>query len=517
MPFQWLKNKLQTSKICDIHFKNSQNRFWEMKNDFFRLTLTICFIAFMHTVVRAGEPEGYEIKVKLSEFTQDTIFLGYQMGDKTFIRDTAFLDKKTGFFTFKKPKKLEAGVYLIVTPPDNQYFQIMISPDEQHFSLATSTKDPYSAAKLKGSKDNDLFFDYMHFLSDKRKEAEAAGKLRPTKDSLESMKKLDALDKEVKSYQLNLVKKNPETVSATLIKSAIEIEMPPFNDVVDKDQKELARYYFYKQHFFDNYDLSNPALLRTPVLQQRLDMYLDRLTPQHPDSISESLDRIFMLMKSSKETFQYYFITYLNKYAKSQIVGFDAIYVHLAKTYIEKGFADGFIEKENREKILQNANKLEPILIGKKAPEIKVFKEDNSMISVSEVKSKYTILFFFAPDCGHCQKQSPFLVEFFKKAKEKNQDVKVLAVCTYLGPDKMPECWKYVKEKGFDEFINTVDPYLISRYKTLYNVETTPQIYVLDENKIIRSKGIEAKQLTEVMDFIIKEDAEKLKENIKKQ
>ena len=124
-------------------------------------------------------------------------------------------------------------------------------------------------------------------------------------------------------------------------------------------------------------------------------------------------------MMPAKETFQYYFVQFLNRYAKSNLVGFDAVYVHLAKKYIQTGMTDAFIEKENKEKILQNATKLEPILIGKKAPEIKTFKEDNTMISLSEIKAKYTVLFFYAPDCGHCQKQSPLLVEFYKKTKDR--------------------------------------------------------------------------------------------------
>jgi hypothetical protein len=72
-----------------------------------------------------------------------------------------------------------------------------------------------------------------------------------------------------------------------------------------------------------------------------------------------------------------------------------------------------------------------------------------------------------------------------------------------------------MKDKGFDDFINTIDPYMISRYKTLYNVETTPAVFVLDENKIIRSKNIEAKQLEEVIDFLMKEDAEKIQKSVK--
>ena len=489
-----------------------------MKNDLIKLLLTGLTIFTLHNTILArrvsGDNDGYEIKVKLTDYTSDTLYLGYQMGGQTYLSDTAFLDKKSGFFTFKKEKKLNSGVYLVVVATKDNYFQIMVNDREQHFSLITSTALPYYEATLKGSKDNELFYNYMKFLSDKRKDAEAAGALK-ARDSIAAMKKFDDLDKEVKAYQWDLAKKNPTTVSAILIKSAIEIEMPKFEEVKDAEKKQLAQYYYYKKHCFDNFELGNPALLRTPVLQQRVDYYIDKLTPQHPDSVYESCERILEAMKPAKETFQFYFVQFLNRYAKSNLVGFDAIYVHLAKKYIEPGITDEFIEKENKEKILQNANKLAPILIGKKAPEIKTFKEDNTMVSLSEIKAKYTVLFFFAPDCGHCQKQSPFLVEFYKKVKEKKWDVKVAAVCTYVGPDKMPECWKYMKEKGFDDFINTIDPYMISRYKTLYNVETTPALFVLDENKIIRSKNIEAKQLEEVIDFLMKEDAEKIQKEVK--
>ncbi len=487
-----------------------------MKNDWFRLLLTGIAIFIMRTTVLAHAPaEGYSIKIRITEFSKDTIYLGYHLGNQTFIRDTAVLDKKTGFFTFQKnDKKLEAGVYLVVTPPDNNYFQIMVPADEQHFSLTTSTLDFYGQAKFTGSKDNDLFYNYMKFLSKKRGEAEAAGELRK-RDSIAATKKLELLDKEVKAYQSDLIKNNPKSVSALLIKTAVEVETPLFPEITDKEKNEFARYVYYKEHFFDNFEMGNSAILRTPVLGQRIDTYLEKLTPQHPDSISESLDRVLDLLKPNKEAFQFYFVQYLNKYIKSNVVGFDAVHVHLTKKYIETGLTDDFIPKDNKVKLVDQANKLFPILIGKKAPEIKTFLEDNTTITVSEIKSKYTVLFFFAPDCGHCQKQSPFLVEFLKGAKAKNIDVKVLAVCTYAGPDKMPECWKYVKEKGFGDFINTVDPYMISRYKTLYNVETTPQVYVLDENKTIRSKNIEAKQLAEVLDHIIEEDNAKLKKEIK--
>lgn len=487
-----------------------------MKSDLTKLFLTGIFIILVRTLSLAHDinHEGYDIQVKLTDYKLDTLFLGYQLGNQTYIRDTAIVDKKSGFFNFKGEKKLPAGVYFLITRPDNNYFQFMVNENEQHISLTTNSADPYINAVLKGSKDNDVFFGYMKFLSEMRKEAEAAN-AQKAQDSIGAVKKLEALDKKVKAYQQNLILQHKGTVSATLIKTAAEVESPNLDKNLSKEERDNAMYFYYKEHWFDNFELGNPALLRTPVLHQRVEYYIEKMTPQHPDSIILSIDRILNLMKPSKESFQYYFIQYLNYYAKSKVVGYDAIYVHLAKKYIETGITDEFLEKDNRDKIVQNANKLYPILIGKKAPEIKTFKEDNTQIALSDVKSKYTVLFFFAPDCGHCQKQSPDLVAFLKKAKDRKIDVKILAVCTYLGTDKVPECWKYVKEKGFDGFINTVDPFLISRYKTLYNVETTPQIFILDEDKVIRSKSIEAKQLEEVLDYIILEDNSKIKKEIR--
>ena len=480
-----------------------------MKKKLSQITFIILSMLLMHVAAQAGNETGYDIKVKLTSYDNDTLLLGYQLGAQSYIKDTALIDKKTGYYTFKGEKKLEPGIYIIVMRPDNAFFQIVINEDEQVFSLETDAKDYYTNAKTQNSKDNRIFTDYMNYLSEKRKQAEEINKFRKT-DSLNMVKKLAALDEEVKAHQQDLTKKYPKSVTVLLMRAATEVDMPKFEGL-DKDKKALAEYYFYKKHYFDNYDMTNPAILRTPVMYPRINNYIEKMTPQHPDSIIESLERVFDLLKPNKSAFQFYFIEYLNKYIKSNVVGFDAVHVYLTKKYVESGYCDDFIAKDNKDKLVENANHLFPILIGKIAPNIRTFQADSTPITLHSIKAKYTVLFFFAPDCSHCQKQSPFLVDFFKKVKENNWDIKVVTICTYSGADKMPECWKYAKEKGFDGFINTIDPYMISRYKTLYNVVTTPQLFILDENKIIRSKSVATDQLSEVFDFIMKEDAEKIK------
>ena len=87
----------------------------------------------------------------------------------------------------------------------------------------------------------------------------------------------------------------------------------------------------------------------------------------------------------------------------------------------------------------------------------------------------------------------------------------MIAVCNEI-QDKVPQCWKYIKEHPGMDWINTSDTYLLSGYVGKYYVKSTPQVYILDKDKKIIMKKIAAEQLDTVMDEIIKMDAEKIKE-----
>ena len=63
-------------------------------------------ITFCLTSIVAFAENGYEIKVKITDYDRDTLYLAYHIMDKVMLRDTAILDKKSGFFTFKGDKNL---------------------------------------------------------------------------------------------------------------------------------------------------------------------------------------------------------------------------------------------------------------------------------------------------------------------------------------------------------------------------------------------------------------------------
>ncbi len=444
---------------------------------------------------------GYEIKVKINDFDQKETYLGYHYGEKQYIKDTVQIGQD-GYFTFKGDEPLEGGVYLVIIPPENQYFQILINPGDQHFSIETNAKNLFDDIKVKGSKDNQWFYEYTSFLSTKKPEAEkinkdieAAGDDKKEVEKQE--KKLIELNESVKAYQDNFIKEHPNSLTAAIIKSSLEVPIPNFEG--EKSEVDLKRYLFYKKHYFDNINMSDPRMLRTPMLYGRIDYYINKLTVQHPDSLAISIDQILSMVEPSEETYKFYLIHFLNEYAKSKFVGMDAVYVHIGEKYYCSGKA-WWVEEEQLNKICSNVEKLKPILIGKVAPNIAVQRKDGSPIALHDVKSDFTILYFWDPECGHCKKSIPEVVKFYNKYSTKG--VEIFAVCTKTGSDTKG-CWDAIDEREMNKWINTIDPFIKSKYKTLYDIRTTPKVFVLDKDKKIISKGIGGEQLEEVVENAI--------------
>jgi len=121
-------------------------------------------------------------------------------------------------------------------------------------------------------------------------------------------------------------------------------------------------------------------------------------------------------------------------------------------------------------------------------------------VALHDVESPYTILYFWRYDCGHCKESTPDMKAFHDKFKARG--VKLFAVCTKF-TDEEPECWDYIEENEIGDWLHTTDKYHRSKFSKLYNIKSTPQIYILDHKKEIISKRIGAEQLEEVMDRII--------------
>lgn len=455
-----------------------------------RLTLSILATFLMCTPVFAQT--GTNIKVTVEGFDGEEAYLAYYYADKQYISDTTTAEN--GTFTFIREEPLDGGIYLVVLPPANNYFEIIIDQD-QEFSIETDTADLVGNLTVKGSEDNRLFYEDIQYLASKRKEMESlnatltdAPEGSPQREEIQAQ--IAALNEEVTSQRASLVSDHPDMLYSKIISSMQEPTIP---DEVNEQGQEAA-FFYYRKAFIDAVDFQDTRLLRTPVMWNKVTTYLDKLTYQVPDSINKSADLMISRSKGNDEVFQYLVINILNKYAQSKIMGMDAVYVHLVEEYYMKGQAF-WADEEQVNKMAERALAISPTIIGRKAPNFRVQDIGGNWHHLHGVPGKYTILYFWDYDCGHCKTVTPKLAEIYPDYID--HDVSLFA----LSINGDTEVWKEkVEEYGLTPGINVQDHQRQSGFDAMYDIRSTPRIFILDEEKNIIAKQISVDQVREILD-----------------
>ncbi len=462
-------------------------------------TVVFFFMCWMAHPLIASGPAGYRIVVDLQGFEGDTLKLGYYYGKAQYLKDTAVVQK--GRFVFEGSEALAPGVYLLVIPPDNKFVHILIANDQQHFSVSVDMDHIVPTAKFKGSPENDIYYNYLRELEARRPRADELRKLI-AEDTLHADRyrpELASIDGDVKRVQQELIKKHPNSITAFLIRANLELEIPEYAELEESERKQ-KQYEYYRDHYFDLFDLNDPRAMRSGLYHQKIDFYLQKLTYALPDSQAVAMDYLLGRMERNPEAFQYYLVHFLNESARSKRMGMDAVYVHLVDKYYAQGRAT-WMEAEQLDKLVQQAGTLRPILIGKEAPDLLFFKASGDPVRLHSIAADYTVLFFWDPECGHCKKSIPAIIDFYQQYKDKG--VEIVGICTKTGAD-IASCWSTVQERGMDIWINVADQYLRNRYKTVYDIKTTPQIFILDKDKKIIVKKIAGEDLGPVMEEILR-------------
>lgn len=465
------------------------------------MKLSIFFLSFFLALGMGAQDLRYDIRIELADYEPDILTIANNLMDKQYVVDTLHR-AEDGAFYFRDTTALPKGIYLAVLSPNNNYFQFLVGNERPFFSLKTSQTDLANIA-VKDSPDNQLFYDYLAFLGQQREKEQA---LRPQienvaeaeKQAAEAQRK--AIDQAVLDYQKSLIEQQPASFAAAIINTN-EVLIPPDYPELEEADRQLKQWRYVQAHYFDKIDLRDERLLRTPFIFQRIDHFVHKLHVQHPDTISLAIDAVLERMDPQSDFFKMYLVHYLNEAAKSNLVGMDAVYVHLIDKYYRKGLAP-WTDEELLQTFLENADRLRPLLIGKIAPDISMQKRDGSSVSLHDINTDFTILYFWRYDCGQCKKSTPDMKAFHEKWKDKG--VTLFAVCTKTTKE-VAGCWEYIDENETNDWLHTVDPYMRSRYGKLYDVQSTPSIFVLDKDKKIISKRLGADQLDGLMTQILEQ------------
>jgi thiol-disulfide isomerase/thioredoxin len=470
-------------------------------------TVFIIITTLIALNVYAGGETGYKYKFKIKGAEDTTIFLANYFGSKLYYTDTATSDKK-GYFEFTGSKKLDQGKYAVVVPGP-KYFEIFLA-DNEEIEMETDTSDFVKYMKVIKSENNKIFYDYIQYISNKKEEVTVLNKelIDFGADSVKSKATSTALvniNKEVEAYQQSILKNHADKFVTKDLKMSIDVAVPPApeNIVGDKNTKDY-QYYWYKNHYWDNVDLKDTRIVRTPIFHKKLDTYFNKLLIQLPDTINEASDKLIEQVKYSDELFKYvvHFVTY--NFETSKIMGMDAVFVHMAeKYYMTKQVT--WLDSTKLANVAERCMEIKPTLIGNKAPYLRLLDyQDKNWVNLYDLKSDITIMYFWDQDCGHCKKETPKLKEIYEKYKAEGKKIEVYAVGVSGERDK----WKtYVEEQGFIDWINVSDtPEQRSPFRTLYDTQTTPRVFILDKDKKIVAKQIGVEQIEEFITRMLEKD-----------
>jgi thiol-disulfide isomerase/thioredoxin len=204
-------------------------------------------------------------------------------------------------------------------------------------------------------------------------------------------------------------------------------------------------------------------------------------------------------------------------------MGMDKVFVMMADRYYcrtnpETGKSYAYwMPKEKLEDLCKD-NVIKKNLVQGVVPPNVILRDttDKNWRGFYDLKSEYTILYFWDPECGHCKKITPKLQKLYAE-KLKARNVEVFAVGKATGDDF--EKWKkFIRDNKlsfinvgltktlYEEAVQDARPLLkytnieSLNYHDTYDLYATPRIIVLDKDKKIIAKQLTISQLEDLMD-----------------
>ncbi len=471
--------------------------------------MLLCMSIATQTLARPG----YKIHLKMPDVKDTLVFLAHYYGKQLptiYKKDSAHFDKNGNAEFYSNDTSFVGGIYMMLLSDHKTYFEFLLNAGDDITITAEVAKLP-DGVKFKNSPENDRFKEYVAYLkgySARQSAIETEFKASKTKDDTDRVrKKAVAATKELAQYRKDYAKKYPKTLLASIF-GAMQVPEVPEGDHFFADGKtkdSTFSYHYYKDHFWDDFNFHDDRLIYTPIYDGKLDEYFTRLVLPWPDSVKHESDMLLKKARGTKDMFKYT-LWWVTKNAEgSKVMGMDEAFVYLVENYYMKGDAY-WLSSEELGKYIDRAQKIAPNVIGNIAPEIKlpniITKKEESMMGI---KSKYTLVVFYSPTCGHCQHEMPSLDSLYKEVLKK-KGVKVYTVATEGEETAITD---FIKKYNMGDWTNTWDNEHVGDWRGKFDVYSTPTIYLLDDKKIIRGKRLDHGNIGQLIDLLEKKEKDK--------
>ncbi|MEZ7886571.1 MAG: DUF5106 domain-containing protein [Flavobacteriales bacterium] len=462
------------------------------------------------------QAQNHTIKGKINGLNEnDSVYLAQYLGKSLFYNDTAVV-KSDGYFTFEgKPYEL-GGKYAIVTPGP-KLLEVLL--DSENLLFESDQENLDFNMNVIESKNNQIFYDYKRFLGQKNTERgpwdiTAKDSLSNEKEVKNAREEIGKLTEDVINYQKRIIGENKEILVGKMINMSMDITVPDAPKTAEDERQ--WRYKYYRNHYWDNVDLTDPRLVREQAFHRVLEKYLSTVLPQIPDTIVAEGGKLLEKVAANYDMYKYtlHQLTYLTE--TSKIMCMDRAFVAIVNKYYKTGKAD-WLDEEKLAKIIEGSDKKSKTLCGEVAPNIilpDVTGEE--WINMHDIEAEYLVIAIWEPGCGHCKKEMPKLQEVYKQFKSKG--LEIVAVNNELENEDWAQ---FVEEKELD-WINISDNPEINNsenarqliidgtttlnslnFRAMYNITSTPQIYLLDKNKEIIAKQLNSEQLEGMLENLL--------------
>lgn len=397
------------------------------------------FIIVLLTFAPFASFSQAKIRVNIENHIDSIYYLIKYTSDKSHcVIDTSSLS--SGYKIFSNKTDYNEGIYVIADSKQNPLFEILIGKD-QKFSIHVEELMELKSYEVKGSKETEsyfkvysrTFYDRLHI-----KALESELKYHP-----ENIRKIDSIKNELYKYQESMLRKDDESFLNTYIKFT---EDRPICDL----------------------PLCDERILNSRLLKNKLDKYFDNSsTTQTPEFICNIINE-FVLSTYDCQEIRDYILWYLySKYFNPEKTENELVYIHLVDEYFSKLEIENLTENIRTE-IIRRADVLRKITIGQVAPSFQYIDENGDIVDLDDIRSKFTVLFFYKPDCQKCIRDKRIL----GLVKKRINNIEILHID--------------ISEENNSRSQDIIDK---------YDIMTTPTIYLLNEKKEIIAKHIKAERI----------------------
>lgn len=443
--------------------------------------------------------KGYRFTFAVIGGNDTVMYLGNYYAGGTYAFDTARISSK-GLFVFEnKDRVLKPGLYFFSNPEGNYVEFAVYNNEKLDMQFVTDVSGWQTHMSVKGSKENELIFKF-HQLNRAHYRTLDSAQVN-IKDSAALAEFKRKLNHSLDSTKFAFIENNPNSMLALLMNATREPSVPTTDSAGNK-LTDFQRWEYYMDHYFDYTRLDDDAMIRTPelVFHKRFVNYLDvALKNAPPETVIKYVDKLIEKARPSKENFRYLVHTIAEKYLQSNIMSYDAVYVHMVKKYVATGECD-WMSPSTIDNNVKRAETWERLLIGKKAPQLIMRDDKGKLHSLYDLNHKYTLLIFWSPTCGHCKTVIPDLYNRFARYREK-YDIEGFAILSEPDESTRPKWHEFIRTHGLN-WINIDGGEANIDWREVYDIETTPQIYLLDRDKKIIAKKLSASSFEEVIKAI---------------